>query len=64
MITFQNGYSALMIASFNGYLEIVKTLIQAGANVNEADQVGNIWVDIVMCFICFGNIESNTVEYS
>ena len=29
-----------MAASFNGHLDVVKTLIEAGANVNQADKVG------------------------
>ena len=33
-------WSALLAASFNGNLDIVKTLIQAGSNVNQSDKVG------------------------
>ena len=42
MITFVHvlqGESPLWIASFYGHLEVVKTLIEAGANVNQADKV-------------------------
>ena len=40
MITFVlQGKSLLWIASFNGHLEVVKTLIEAGANVNQAYKV-------------------------
>ena len=35
----QDGWSPLHTASFNGRLDIVKTLIEAGANVNQANKV-------------------------
>ena len=43
MMTFvlQNGQSPLYTASFNGHLDVVKTLIEAGANVNQGDKVGS-----------------------
>ena len=34
-----------MVASANGHLDVVKTLIEAGADVNQADKVG-----ILHCF--------------
>ena len=42
MMTFvlQNSQSPLYIASLNGNLDIVKTLLKAKANVNESDKVG------------------------
>ena len=41
MMTFvlQDGWSSLYTASFKGHLDIVKTLIEAGANVNQAIKV-------------------------
>ena len=41
MMTFvlQCGWSPLHAASDKGHLDIVKTLIEAGANVNQADEV-------------------------
>ena len=41
MMTFvlQNGWSPLHAASFSGHLDIVKTLIEAGANFNQATKV-------------------------
>ena len=41
MMTFvlQDGWSPLYTASFKGHLDIVKTLIEAGANVNYAREV-------------------------
>ena len=38
-IVLQDGVSPLYIASSTGYLDIVKTLIEARANVNQADKV-------------------------
>ena len=35
----QNGRSRLYTASCNGHLGVVKTLLEAGANINEADKV-------------------------
>ena len=42
MVTFvfQDGLSPLMIASEKGHDEVVKTLIEAGANINHTNQVG------------------------
>ena len=41
MITFAlQGLSPLGIASFNGHVEVVKTLIEAGANIIHGDKVG------------------------
>ena len=36
----QAGGSPLMWASYRGHLDVVKTLIEAGANVNQTDKVG------------------------
>ena len=36
----QNGQSPLYTTSRNGHLEVMKTLIVAGANINQADKVG------------------------
>ena len=35
----QDGWTALCAASQNGHLEIVKSLIEAGANVNHSSKV-------------------------
>ena len=35
----QNGVTPLVIASQDGHLEIVKSLIEAGANVNHTKKV-------------------------
>ena len=35
----QDGWTPLSAASQNGHLEIVKTLIEAGANVNHTTEV-------------------------
>ena len=45
----QDGRSPLHAASFKGHLEIVKTLIEAKANVNSTTKVGiHIFCIIVM----------------
>ena len=36
----QDSKSLLLIALDNGHLDVVKTLIEAGANVNQSDKVG------------------------
>ena len=42
MITFvsQDGWSPLMAAIEEGHVDVVRSLIQAGANVNHTDKVG------------------------
>ena len=35
----QDGRSPLFAASCNGHLGVVKTLLEAGANINQADKV-------------------------
>ena len=41
MMTFvlQDGWRPLFTASANGHLDVVKTLLEAGANINEATKV-------------------------
>lgn len=41
MMTFvlQDGWSPLNVASFNGHLDVVKTLMEAGASINQANKV-------------------------
>ena len=36
----QDGWSPLIVASNAGHLDVVKTLIEAGANVNQTTKVG------------------------
>ena len=36
----QNGWSPLYAASEKGHLDVVKTLLEAGANINQANNVG------------------------
>ena len=40
IFVFQYGWSALMLTSSNGHLDLVKTLIDAGADMNQTDKVG------------------------
>ena len=35
----QNGWSPLHVASQEGHLDVVRTLIEAGANIDQADKV-------------------------
>ena len=35
----QDGRSPLYMASQNGHIDVVKTLIEAGANINQAQKV-------------------------
>ena len=47
MMTFvlQDGWSPLHIASFNGHLDIVRALIEAGASISQANKVGTVLVN-------------------
>ena len=53
MMTFmlQYGCNSLCTASSNGHLEVVKVLIEAGANVNQGDKVDRC-VHVCMCVAC------------
>ena len=42
----QNGWSPLNISSLNGHLDVVKALIKAGANINQADEVSTHFCSI------------------
>ena len=37
----QNGTSSLMVACYNGYAEVVRILLSAGAHVNHQDKVSS-----------------------
>ena len=47
MMTFvlQDGWSPLHVASFNGHLDIVRALIEAGASISQANKVGTVLVN-------------------
>ena len=56
----QNGLSPLHIASQEGHGDIVKTLIKAGASIDQADQVSThiptrVQYDIRACDQCIFN---------
>ena len=42
VFVFQDGWSPLWTACFNGHLDVAMTLIEAGANVNQADKVSSV----------------------
>ena len=51
----QKGGSSLGAASYKGHLNIVKTLMEAGANINHADEVSihrHTVYDIIVCDHC------------
>ena len=41
------GRGPLWIASFNGHLDVVKTLFAGGANVNQTDEVGITYLSAI-----------------
>ena len=41
-LVLQDGYTPLFTASIKGHSEVVKTLIEAGANVNQGDKVRTV----------------------
>ena len=43
ILSLQNSQSPLFASSNNGHLKVVKTLIEAGANVNQCDMVCTIF---------------------
>ena len=51
MMTFilQDGWNSLHSASFNGHLDIVRVLIEAGANISQANKVGTVLVNQCHC---------------
>ena len=54
MMTFalQDGWSPLHIASFFGHLDIVRALIEAGANISQVNKVGTVLVNQCHCITC------------
>ena len=50
MITlgWQDGWSPLIVASRKGHVEVVRSLIEAGVNINHTDKVGTR----IHCFFC------------
>ena len=54
MMTFvlQDGWSPLHTSSFNGHLDIVRALIEAGANISQATRVGTVFVNQCHCVTC------------
>ena len=54
MMTFvlQYGWSSLHSASFYGHLDIVRALIEAGANISQTTKVGTVLVNQCHCTLC------------
>ena len=55
MMTFvlQDGWTPLYIASNRGHLDIVKTLIEAGANVNQTNKVSlSVELFVILQGVC------------
>ena len=54
MMTFvlQGGWSPLHRASFDGHLDIVRALIEAGASISQVDKVGTVLVNQCHCTTC------------
>ena len=48
VFVFQDDESPLRIASINGHHDVVKTLVEAGANVNQTNKVCSPW----HCYNC------------
>ena len=40
MVPSQGGYTALILASMKGYLDVVKALVAAGADISANNMVG------------------------
>lgn len=43
----QDGWTSLMLAAFNGCVEVVETLLAAGADITAVDSVC-VWCDVVI----------------
>ena len=50
MLTFvlQDGWSPLITSSINGHPDVVKALIKAGANINQADKVSTHTCSVIV----------------
>ena len=50
MLTFvlQNVWSPLKASIFNGHLDVVKALIKAGANINQANKVSTHFCSVII----------------
>jgi hypothetical protein len=56
MVMFQMGYTALLRACSQGLLDVVKVLLEAGCNVDFADEVSNNYSCPSMCPAPTGSI--------
>ena len=60
----QNGRSPLINASYYGHLDVVITLIEAGANVNHTDKVGIYTCTLMLCIVAMAAYHPSHVFYS
>ena len=47
----QNGFTALIWASWNGHLNVVRTLLDSGGDINAKDNVSNQMMMIILLTI-------------
>ena len=59
-LVLQDGLSPLKTSSFNGHVDVVKALIKAGANINQADKVNYTYLQ---CNTFTQNLHVNTVRH-
>ena len=58
-IVLQNGWSPLYGASEKGHLDVVRTLLEAGANINQADKVGTYMMFIELQLYLYNTADCN-----
>ena len=53
-LVFQDVWSPLPIASYNEHLDIVRALIEAEANISQANKVSTVFVTVSFHNLCTG----------
>ena len=59
----QDGWTPLVVASHQGHLEIVKSLIEAGVNVNHTIKVVKIKHDSLVSLIFTRGFQFSSIKY-